>query len=542
MNILDNMSMRAKFIVNFLVSGGVLIAAILFCIWQIQSVGNDTRLIATNWLPSVQAIGEISQLRLRYRVRSLEYMQPNTPEARQKMIGSMDDLNAKLEKAFKKYESLINSPEERQVYEQAVTAAAAYRDAVNRAVELAQAGKEDEAQALRKGEWVKTANYLRDQTDRLTKINTAGARDAADHAEASMSDGIRGGVIALLSGTALAMVLAWLLAQRVSSRLDRTIQAAHNIAGGDLRGALPETSRDEIGQLIDAMGEMQAALREAMQESRNSAEVLLQSSQQLNRSVRSIEQSSSLQSEAASAIAANAEQLTVSISHVSDSTQQAAQLSADSEQQAQHGHQSLQMLVDQVNQVSAMVSTSAAQIQNLQQESTKISNIVSTIRDIADQTNLLALNAAIEAARAGEQGRGFAVVADEVRKLSERTAHSTNEIAAMVTAIQHSTGDVVAEVERGVGLVETSVGHARTAGQSVSTLQDMARQVASVVADLNHALREQSGASTEVAQKIESIVQHAEEASRTAHDTAQAADTVEKIADSMQKLVSRFQV
>jgi methyl-accepting chemotaxis protein len=131
----------------------VLIAAILFCIWQIKSVGSETREIAQNWLPSVQSVGEISQLRLRYRVRSLEYMLPNTPAERSKIENSMSDLDRQLQGAFKHYESQLSSDEEKAAYQQAL-AAAAYRD-VGMAVNLMKAGKEDEAQALRKGEWVK---------------------------------------------------------------------------------------------------------------------------------------------------------------------------------------------------------------------------------------------------------------------------------------------------------------------------------------------------------------------------------------------------
>jgi len=133
-------------------------------------------------------------------------------------------------------------------------------------------------------------------------------------------------------------------------------------------------------------------------------------------------------------------------------------------------------------------------------------------------------------------------VADEVRKLSERTAQSTNEIVKMVASIQQSTSDVVNGVDQGVKLVATSVSNTHAAGDTVATLRDSARHVASIVNELNTALHEQAAAATEVAQKIETIVQHAEEASVTAHNTAQSADAVEQIAANMEKLVARFQV
>jgi methyl-accepting chemotaxis protein len=449
MQFLDNISLTRKFLVNFLLSGGVLIAAIVFCILQIRSVGNETHEIAQDWLPSVQSVGEISQLRLRYRVRSLEYMLPNSPEERAKMEKSMSELDQQLQAAFKRYEVLINSDSEKAAYQQAVSAAAAYRDVVNQAVQLMKDGHEDQAQALRKGEWVKKANSLRDLTDSLIKLNAEGAAVAATRADADVKSGIAGGILALIVGVILSLALSLLVARRIAGRLDNTVAAARRIAGGDLRGSLPPASEDEVGKLIVAMSNMQTALRDAMQDSRRNAEVLLESSRQLNRSVQQMEQSASLQSEAASTIAANTEQLTVSINHVANGTSEAASLSSASDQQAANGLEALRALGSQINDISLVVGNAAERIALLQTESAKISSIVAVIKDIADQTNLLALNAAIEAARAGEQGRGFAVVADEVRKLSERTAQSSNEIIVMVNAIQQSTRDVVHGVDQG---------------------------------------------------------------------------------------------
>ena len=139
-------------------------------------------------------------------------------------------------------------------------------------------------------------------------------------------------------------------------------------------------------------------------------------------------------------------------------------------------------------------------------------------------------------------GRGFAVVADEVRKLAERTAQSTNEIVGMVTSIQQSTQQVVAEVGNGVNMVNSSVTDARAAGESVASLRNMSQQIAGIVEELSSALQQQSQASTEVAQRIESVVGHAQEVANTALQTTHTADTMEQVALRMQKLVGRFQV
>ncbi|MBK9447668.1 MAG: methyl-accepting chemotaxis protein [Betaproteobacteria bacterium] len=542
MNWFDNLSLRGKLILNFVASGGVLIAAVIFCIIQIKSVGKSTDEIARNWLPSVQVAGEISQLRLRYRVRSLEYMLPGSDAEKEKIEKSLQDLDTSLAAALKKYEPLVSTDEEKKTFQEALKAVAAYRSTVAEAIGLAKTGKLEEAQQLRKTTWVKEANNVRDQTDALQKINSAGAAKASANATSDVEAAIKGGMVSLVVGVALAIIVTFLISQRMASRLGHAVSAAREISKGDLTGSMPAGSEDEVGKLIVAMGEMQQALRTALRETTDSAGAILDTSRHLNDAVQQMDQSATIQSTAASAIAANVEELTVSINVVADSTSEAARIATASDEQAGDGHSAIESLVAQIGQVANVVRKAAEQIAQLKDDSEKISNIVAVIKDIADQTNLLALNAAIEAARAGEQGRGFAVVADEVRKLSERTALSTGEIAQMVGAIQQSTGQVVAGVAQGVELADSSVAYAEQAGAAIAKLREMAQRVSEIVGDVDVALREQSAASTEVAKKIEDIATQSEEASAIAHETSRASDSMTDTAHNMQKLVARFRV
>lgn len=542
MNKFDDISLQGKLTLNFLISGGVLIAAIVFCLFEIRSVGHATEEIANDWLPSVQQAAEISQLRLRYRVRSLESMLASSDEERAKIESSLESLETSLEASLKKYEPLLSSEEERQLFQAAVAAVTVYRDTVHEALNLAKSGKQEEAQNLRRTTWVKAADNVRDQVDGMLKINREGSEAAAKRADSDIVTAMFGGILALVAGIVVAVIATVLLARGLSRRLAASVVTARQIASGDLTCAIPVASKDEVGQLITAMTEMQSSLRTAMQETRRNAESILECSERLNGSVRQMENSANVQSTAASAIAANVEEVTVSINHVSDNTNDAAGAAQTSDRKAKEGHDQIESLITHIGEVAQVVRNTAEQMCKLESQSGKISHIVAVIKDIADQTNLLALNAAIEAARAGEQGRGFAVVADEVRKLSERTALSTGEIATMVDAIQISTHDVVAEVRHGVALADESVINARQAGESIASLQDMARQVARIVAEVNEALHEQSAASNDVARKIEDVATHAEEASSIARLTAADSETMSQTAHSMQQFVARFRI
>ncbi len=538
----DNLSLRAKLYFNFAITGGVLILALLFCLYQLQKVGGETRDIIGNWLPSLQMVGKISQERLRYRVRSLEYMLPGSAEDKAKIEKSLAKLDEDVRTVLKEYAPLVTGPEEQKILDEVGKAVNAYKAVVEEAIVLEKAGKEEEAQQLRRKGWVEKANQLRDSTDALAKFNREGADRSAAQAMSDVSSAISSGLTALVLGLLVALVASFLLARRISRRLEEALAGARRIAAGDLTGALPAPTADEVGRLVGAMGDMQTALRSTIGQTKMGAEEISSAAQQLNQTVKQMEQSVTVQSSASSAIAANIEELTVSINHVSDSTGDAARLAGESDEQAREGRETVERLVGEIDQVSHVVKAAAEQIGELEVESAKISSIVSVIKDIADQTNLLALTAAIEAARAGEHGRGFAVVADEVRKLSERTAHSTGEITQMVDSIQESTRQVVAGISGGVGAVESSVSHAQQAGETIAKLQEMARRVAEIIGDVDIALREQSTASTEVARKVEEIATHAEETNAAANETSRASDTLDRVAGEMQRAVSGFRV
>ena len=538
----NDLNLRTKLFLSFFAGGGVLVAAILFCIYQLTIIGGEVREVAGNHLPSLQAAARISQDRLRYRVRSLELMLPGSVEEKAKIEKSLAGLEKDVEAALKGYEPLVSSPEESKIFEELKVAVAGYSASVNKAAALVSQGNEEEAQKLRRGEWVTLANQVRDKTDQLVKLNRTLADEAVDRANAYSRQAIYASLGALAAGVVAATVIIVWLSGMISRRLMEAVAAANRIAEKDLQTDLPSDSKDEVGALVRALASMQNQLRATLRQTQAHAQALSDAASQFSSSSEQLVGSASTQSEAASAIAANVEELTVSISHLTENTRDARGFAEDSENEAEEGQQVVNILTSGIGSVVTVVQDAASQIPRLAEHSDKISDVVAVIKEIADQTNLLALNAAIEAARAGEHGRGFAVVADEVRKLSERTANSTEEIIQMVTAIQDATRQVVSGIRIGVSSAETGADQARKAGEVIAGLREKSTRLSELVGEIAGAMAEQAAASTDVAQRIEVIASNAEETSAITANNATAAHSLEQIAAEMRQNVATFQV
>ena len=248
------------------------------------------------------------------------------------------------------------------------------------------------------------------------------------------------------------------------------------------------------------------------------------------------------QADVATNMAASVEELSVSIDHVTEFASEAESVSRASGSASLDGGGVIQRAADEMSHIAETVNGSATAIRELESYSVEISSIVNVIKEIADQTNLLALNAAIEAARAGEQGRGFAVVADEVRKLAERTALSTKQIGGMIEKVQSSSRHAVSEMENSVQQVEAGVDLARQAEQSIGTIQVSSSQVADAVNEISLAIKEQSSAAREIAQNVERVAQMTEQGSLASQAAASLAADVNSLSGELRRLAETFKI
>jgi methyl-accepting chemotaxis protein len=310
----------------------------------------------------------------------------------------------------------------------------------------------------------------------------------------------------------------------------------------DLTRRLEINSDDEIGRTARAFNLLIDSLQNSIKKVNESAGKVLQFSEMLASTSSQLSSSTAHQSEAASSMAAAVEEMTVSIEQVSENAKHVQDVSQSSSERSSEGSTVILQVTEDMQDIAEAVHASSVIMEELGQQSDQIYSIVQVIKDIADQTNLLALNAAIEAARAGEQGRGFAVVADEVRKLAERTTRSTEEIAAMIGKIQSGTKQAIGSLEVGVERVNREVELAQQAGVSIQQIQSGTEEVGQAVDGISSAIREQSAASTEIAKQVEKVAQMSEEISAATQTSSETALEMRALAQSLQGQVAQFKV
>ncbi len=369
--------------------------------------------------------------------------------------------------------------------------------------------------------------------------------DAAKHtfeAQSAEFDVIRNLLFALfIVGVASGLGYAlFLIRSAVSAPLVEARAATAAIANGDLTRDIRVDRMDEVGLLLTDMLRMRDELRKLVAGIQDGATQLSSSSEELTATAAQLSSSTSEQAEAAATMAAAVEQVTVSISHVADNSAVARNTAIKSGQIAENGGDVITRMTQGIAQMASGMNAAATSVRELGTMSSDIGAIVNVIQEIAEQTNLLALNAAIEAARAGEQGRGFAVVADEVRKLAERTTKSTAEIGNIVNKVSAHTLQAVQTMEQQVAQVAENNTLVVQVGEAVQNITTESRLVQSVVNDISAALNEQSQASNDIARHVEQIAARSHENSAAVEQTAGAARHLSHLSSRLLDSVSRF--
>jgi methyl-accepting chemotaxis protein len=341
---------------------------------------------------------------------------------------------------------------------------------------------------------------------------------------------------------AISLSVGLYIANSICKPLKGVLDILIKIANGDLTARCDVTGNDEIGMLAREVNNTGEKLHEAMSILSLTSVQFVSVAGEMHSTAEQIATAAEEVASQAGTVATASEEMSATSSEIAQSCTFAAQGAADANNLAIEGSGVVQETVFGMSDIADMVKETSVTIAGLGSHSDQIGEIVGTIEDIADQTNLLALNAAIEAARAGEQGRGFAVVADEVRALAERTTKATREIAGMIKAIQSETKKAVSAMEQSVGEVEKGTERAARSGSALSDIIDQVNSVSTQVSQIATAAEQQTSTTGEISNNIHQISGVIQETAKSAQDTAQAASMLTGLAEDLQRLIGQFKV
>ncbi len=539
---MKQMSIAQKLGIGFGIFVALLCLAVYVGVARLDALNETVERIAQkDWQKSVLANDILDETNAIARNTLLLFLPGDRDAAVQRIAANRQAINGRMQTL----EGLVYHPEGKALLAEIGERRKVFIPAYGATLDLLKAGRDAEAARTLVGEVMPA---LEAQLGTVNKLVQLQGRILEDSARLSAETYASSRTL-LLAGLAVAVVLGILLAVWIIRSVVRPLggepddarRVVDAIASGDLTVSIPVRAGDEQS-LIAAMARMQSSLQRMVSELKANADSVAAAAAQLASSSSQVATATAVQSEAAAAMAAAVQEMTVSVNHVAERAHDANGVTAKTGAMASDGDGVIQRTVGEMQEIARIVGSAAETIRAMGEHSREISSIVQVIKEVAEQTNLLALNAAIEAARAGEQGRGFAVVADEVRKLAERTAKATTEIGSMIAAVQSSALSAVDTMRDAVTRVEEGVGLARQAGTSMTGISNGAQDVVSSVTEISNALREQSTASNEIAVNVERIAQMSEENNAATREAAATAVQLEALAAETRSAMARFRL
>ncbi|MEI2831967.1 methyl-accepting chemotaxis protein [Pseudomonas mosselii] len=513
-----------------------------FALQQMTSMRQQSEQVDNNWLPSVISVGRMTQDMLRIRALTLRLLVNTDPAAQQQNRARIEEIKGGLSKAQNHYDGLIVLPEERTLFDRYQVLERQYMTLQGQVVQLASDGHVQAAAALVNGEMNQLADQMTSTLNELIELNNHQANSATDLAEAVYNGAKVWVGVLLVIALSLTVVLALALTRSIVRPLGQSLKVAETVATGDLTPQITVQGDDEPARLLAALKSMQQSLRETIGRISDSASQLASASEELSAvtedATRGLQQQSMEIEQAATAV----NQMTAAVEEVASNAVATSQASRESDQIARRGREQVQATVTAIEALANGVSGNAEEVGQLAQQVHDISKVLDVIGSIAEQTNLLALNAAIEAARAGEAGRGFAVVADEVRALAHRTQTSTQEIEQMIVAIRSGAERAVQGMQHSDAQARSTLDGAHAAGQALEAIAAAIGQINERNLVIASASEQQAQVAREVDRNLTTIRDLAHQSSAGAEETSAASQALSRLAVDLNSLVQRFSV
>nr|WP_313403821.1 methyl-accepting chemotaxis protein [Pseudomonas sp.] len=455
---------------------------------------------------------------------------------------------------LERYDSMPDAQTEQALAERIATARAslggleqafgsAQQDAVRR-IDAALGQFEQTVQSFKKAtaEIARTRQEMTDQQGEIVRISDTLYKFQLERMAIESGEARTWQIVAVLLALLFGVLAAWLITRQITRPLHDTLGAVQRIADGDLTDSTRIERRDELGMLQLGIAQMAGTLRELISGIRDGVAQIASAAEQLSAVTEQTSAGANHQRQETDQVATAMHEMSATVQEVARNAEQASDAATAADAEARQGDQVVAQVVGQIERLAAEVGRSSDAMTGLQQESDKIGSVMDVIKSVAEQTNLLALNAAIEAARAGEAGRGFAVVADEVRGLAQRTQKSTEEIEALIAGLQSGTQQVAAAMRTSRDITDSSVELSRKAGVSLASITQAVSNIQSMNQQIAAAAEEQSAVAEEISRSVISVRDISEQTASASEETAASSAELARLGGQLQAMVSRFRV
>ncbi|WP_045394654.1 methyl-accepting chemotaxis protein [Vibrio rotiferianus] len=538
---LSNLSVRKKIGALIFVIAFSVIALSFFFASQIQTIEGKLVVFSETTVPSVILVKntEIELGILRKDEFSL-LTNVDHPEF-QSWVKGLEDTEKKIDQYLDEYEKGLWDQRDHNAFNKVKDAWIRYRAFNNNYAQLLLNDNIDEANRILLNGF-STFNELSQAIRGLVELNQTYISEDINGAHIVVANAIKYSIAAIVGLLVLMFIAGMYLTKQICTPLNYVVEMASKIASGDLTYQLPrdQIGNDELGLLADACVDMQAKLLSLVDSIASTTAQVSTATEEVSAISEQTSSGMDEQQQQLNLIATAMNEMQATVNEVANNTEAASETANGASNDAKQGLEVVQVCIDQIQEASVAIQSVGTMVTELEHDASNISVVVDVIQDIAEQTNLLALNAAIEAARAGEQGRGFAVVADEVRTLASRTQSSTEEIVAIISKLQNCSKDAVSSTTHSSDLIQACVEQAQKTGATISHLEQGADNIAEMSIQIASACSEQSSVTEELHRNVEHINQFSSEVATGSRQTAIACQDLSELAVGLQEIVGQF--
>ncbi|MDP5165459.1 methyl-accepting chemotaxis protein [Pseudomonas syringae] len=537
-----NVKVAVRAGMSFMLITCLLIALGGIALWKMGELRTSMESLEKDAMASIIQANKISSATLRLRLDARRLIAQTDLQAQTVTVTRLKTAREDMLKQSAAYAPMVNAADEANLYQTVTTSAQKFASLLDTVLELVQKGANADAVTFTDTNIVPVTGELQAAIDALVQMNIDQADQLSVRAEAAYESGFMFTVVIIVVSLIITIFLAILLTRSIVTPLKSLLSVNERIASGDLRGDIPVTGNDEFSELQRSTLAMQKNLRQTIGLIGNSSQQLASAAEEMNSITVQSSTGLGRQNQEIEQAATAVNEMTAAVDEVARNAAAASDAAKESNASTVRGAERVASTVTAIEKLSATVLATSADVQRLAGQSNDISKVLAVIRTIAEQTNLLALNAAIEAARAGEQGRGFAVVADEVRALAHRTQQSTQEIEQMIGAVLEGSEQATRSMQESCTGAQDTLGVAHEAGVA---LDEIARRIEEIN-DMNTLIATASEEQAQVARSIDhnliSIRDLSVQSTEGANQTSLASGELSRLAIEMNGVVTRFKM